>query len=392
MAAAGIRGGAEVKFSIIYEAQMVDTSRANEAQVFSDMVEQAKLADELGFDCIWSVEHHCLTQYAHLSAPESFLAFIAGATKNIHVGHGVVCLPFNMNHPIKVAERVATLDLLSKGRLHFGVGKGGTIQETGAFGTKMEDVTPQVDESMYLIPKMWMQETIEHHGLINIPERPIHPKPYQDPHPLMYMACTRDDSLDTAGSRGLGALVMGFTGPDEIHRKNEIYRAAWKNRKPEDQVGYRPNQHLAALCPAVILEDRERARRVGIRGQRFFAESIRYWYAGGEKPNIDDLDADAQLALLKKSEDNLVAYLGEEKIPVTVVQTDNYQVDEDAYGTIDQAIRYVERLEAAGADEILFLVQMGTIPHDVTMTTIRNIGEHLIPYFRKKHAVKEAAE
>src|SRR5476651_43951 len=107
----------------------------------------------MGFDCIWSVEHHCLTQYAHLSAPESFLAFIAGATTRIHVGHGVVCLPFKMNHPIKVAERVATLDLLSRGRLHFGVGKGGTIQETGAFDTKLEDVTPQVDESMYMIPR-----------------------------------------------------------------------------------------------------------------------------------------------------------------------------------------------------------------------------------------------
>ena len=120
-----------MKFSIIYEAQMVDTSRKNEAQVFLDIVEQSLLAEEMGFDVIWSVEHHSLTQYAHLSAPESFLAFVAGATKRIHVGHGVICLPFNMNHPIKVAERVATLDILSKGRLHFGVGKGGTRQETG---------------------------------------------------------------------------------------------------------------------------------------------------------------------------------------------------------------------------------------------------------------------
>ena len=76
-----------MKFSIIYEAQMVDTSRENEAQVFADMIEQCVLAEEMGFDVIWSVEHHCLTQYAHLSAPESFLAFVAGRTKRIHVGH-----------------------------------------------------------------------------------------------------------------------------------------------------------------------------------------------------------------------------------------------------------------------------------------------------------------
>src|SRR5882757_9192256 len=130
-----------MKFSLIYEAQMVDISRENEFQVFQDMVEQCLLAEQVGFDVIWSVEHHCLTQYAHLSAPESFLAFIAGATKRIHVGHGVVCLPFKMNHPIKVAERIATLDLLSQGRLHFGVGKGGTPQETGAFSTRLDEVT-----------------------------------------------------------------------------------------------------------------------------------------------------------------------------------------------------------------------------------------------------------
>jgi alkanesulfonate monooxygenase SsuD/methylene tetrahydromethanopterin reductase-like flavin-dependent oxidoreductase (luciferase family) len=375
-----------VKFSIIYEAQMVDTSRQNEAQVFQDMVDQCVLAEEMGFDCIWSVEHHCLTQYAHLSAPESFLAFIAGRTSRIHVGHGVVCLPFNMNHPIKVAERVATLDILSRGRLHFGVGKGGTVQETGAFGTPMDQVTPQVDESMYLIPKMWMQDEIEHHGLIDIPSRPIHPKPFQDPHPPMYMACTRDDSIVTAGSRGLGALVLGFSGPDEIARKNAIYRESYRNRKAEDQVGFRPTEHLAALCPAVILDDREKARRIGLRGQRFFGESIRYWYAGGEKPSVDDLDADAQIAEIKKSEEELVAYLGQEKIPIIDATTSNYHIEEDAYGTVDQAIRYVQRLVDAGADEILFMLQMGAIPHEVTMETIRNIGKHLIPHFHNKAA------
>ncbi len=378
-----------MKFSIIYEAQMVDVSRANEAQVFQDMVDQCLLAEEMDFDCIWSVEHHCLTQYAHLSAPESFLAFIAGATTRIHVGHGVVCLPFNMNHPIKVAERVATLDLLSRGRMHFGVGKGGTIQETGAFGTRMEDVTPQVDESMYLIPKMWMQDTIEHHGLINIPERPIHPKPFQDPHPLMYMACTREDSLRVAGSRGLGALVMGFNGPYEIAERSKVYRKAFAERKAEDQVGFRPNNHLAALCATVVLDDREKARRVGIRGQRFFAESIRYWYAGGEKPSVDDLNAEEQFAELKASEERLIAYLGEQAIPVTPDARGNYNIAEDAYGTPDDCIRHVEQLIEAGADEILFLVQMGTIPHEVTMETIRNIGKHVIPHFRAK---AEAAE
>jgi alkanesulfonate monooxygenase SsuD/methylene tetrahydromethanopterin reductase-like flavin-dependent oxidoreductase (luciferase family) len=382
------QGEASMKFSIIYEAQMVDTSRKNEAQVFHDIVDQSILAEEMGFDVIWSVEHHSLTQYAHLSAPESFLAFVAGATSRIHVGHGVICLPFNMNHPIKVAERVATLDILSKGRLHFGVGKGGTRQETGAFDTPMDMVTPQVDESMYMIPKMWMQDVFEHHGLIDIPPRPIHPKPYQDPHPPMYMACTREEALYVAGARGLGALVLGFSGPDEIAKKNAIYRKAFADRKAEDQVGYRPTNHLAALCPAIVLDDAEEARRIGFRGQLFFAKSIHYWYGNAPKPEVADLDAELLAQEVEQEKANFVARLGEDNIPVRPNATELYNVNH-AYGTVDTAIAYVERLEAAGADEILFLVQMGTVPHEASMETIRNIGEHLIPHFRRKAAVEE---
>jgi alkanesulfonate monooxygenase SsuD/methylene tetrahydromethanopterin reductase-like flavin-dependent oxidoreductase (luciferase family) len=379
-----------MKFSIIYEAQMVDTSRANEAQVFQDMVEQCLLAEEMGFDCIWSVEHHCLTQYAHLSAPESFLAFIAGRTTRIHVGHGVICLPFKMNHPIKVAERVATLDLLSRGRLHFGVGKGSTVQEAGAFDTKVEDVTAQVDEAMYMIPKMWLEGNFEHHSdIIDIPPRPIHPKPYQNPHPPMYMACTRDEALEVAGGRGLGALVLGFSGPDEIARKNTIYRKAFRERNPANQVGFRPNEHFAALCPTIILDDRAKARKVGLRGQRFFAESIIHWYGGGPAPSTDDIDADAIVKELERDKEEFVAFLGQEQIPVTELHTSNYHVEDDAYGNVADAIRQVERLKAAGADEILFLVQMGTVPHEATMETIRNIGRHLIPHFRSQSAAAE---
>ena len=381
-----------MKFSIIYEAQMVDTSRANEQAVFHQIVDQAKYAEEMGFDCIWCVEHTALTQYAHMSAPETVLAFIAGATDRIHVGHGVVCLPPAMNHPVKVAERIATLDILSKGRLHFGVGKGGTQQEAGTFGYNLEELQPMIDESMYLIPKIMVQDEIEHDGTyVKIPKRPIHPSPYQDPHPPMYMACTREHTLVAAGERGIGALVLGFSGPDEIAKKNAIYREAYRNRKPEDQVGFRPTEHLAALCAATVLDDREKARKIGLRGQRFFAESIAYWYQGGPLPTInEDLSAEEQEAILNQEKEQTIAYLSEEAIPVGDEHLSNYNVAQDAYGTPEDCIRYVQRLIDAGADEILFLFQMGGIPHDVIMETIRNIGEKVIPHFRAQAAAKQA--
>jgi len=372
-----------VKFSIIYEAQMVDTSRENEQKVFRDMVEQCLLAEELGFDTIWAVEHTALTQYAHMSAPETFLAFVAGRTSRIGIGHGVVCLPPAMNHPVKVAERIAMLDILSGGRVHFGMGKGGTQQEAGTFGYDMNDLPPMIEESMYLIPKIMKDGFVEHDGeFVKIPYRPIHPSPLQDPHPPLYMACTRPETLVAAGSRGIGALVMGFSGPENIAEKNAAYRQAFRERKPEQQVGFRPTEHLAALCPAVVLDDREKARRIGLRGQRFFVESIAYWYSGGEKPTAHNVAADENEAALHAGKEQIVAYLSAEKLTVDDASTNIYGVAQDAYGTPDDCINYVTQLFDAGADEILFIFQMGDIPHGVIMETIRNIGEKVIPHFR----------
>ncbi len=137
-----------MRFSLIYEAQTVDASRAGDHKVFDEIMEQVVLAEDMGFDVVWAVEHTALTNYAHMSAPETFLAFVAGRTQRIGIGHGVVCLPPAMNHPVKVAERIATLDILSGGRVHFGVGKGGTQQEAGTFGYDLNSLHPMIDESM----------------------------------------------------------------------------------------------------------------------------------------------------------------------------------------------------------------------------------------------------
>jgi hypothetical protein len=206
---------------------------------------------------------------------------------------------------------------------------------------------------MYLIPKIFVNEEIEHDGTyVKIPRRPIHPKPKQTPHPPLYYACTREATLQLAGSRGIGALVLGFSGPDEIARKNAIYREHFRNRKPEDQVGYRPTEHLAALCAACVLEDRDEARRIGLRGQRFFAEAIAHWYQGGPKPTVDEeLSAEEHAAVLARGKEQVITYLSEEKITAGDEHTSNYTVAQDAYGTPEDCIRYVTRLQEAGAGD-----------------------------------------
>lgn len=370
-----------MKFSMIFEAQMVDTSKASEQKVFHDCVEQAVLGEKMGFDCIWAVEHHCLTQYAHMSAPETFLAFVAGKTSTIRIGHGVVCLPFKMNHPIKVAERVATLDVLTNGRVNFGIGKGGTETEAGAFDVDIPDIDRQLETSARMIPQMWSSDVFSfENDIIRVPERRIHPKPMQEPHPPMFLACTRETTLNQAGEWGLGALCLGFGGPEDIAQKNEVYRAAVARRTEESQIPLQPVEHLSALCPAVVLDDGTEARAIGHRGQRFFTESINHFYQGGPAPQSPPEDEDAA-EYLKSQGEALVAYLHEEKIEAGTEATGLYNPNH-AYGTVPDAIGYVERLVDAGADEIMFLVQMGSVPQKAALRTIELLGTEVIPRFR----------
>src|SRR5919108_5260187 len=195
-------------FSLIYLAQTADVSRAGDARVLRDIEEQVLLAEELGFDVVWCVEHTALEQYAHMSAPETVLAYLAGRTSRIGLGHGVICLPPRMNHPVKVAERCATLDIVSRGRLHVGFGKGGTQQEAGTFGYELGELPPMIAEALALVPRLWTEDDWSYRGeFVDIAPRSLHPKPLQDPHPPLYLACTQNQTLVDAGSRGLGALV-----------------------------------------------------------------------------------------------------------------------------------------------------------------------------------------
>ncbi len=373
-----------MRFSLIYEAQVEDASPAGERAMFADILEQSLLAEELGFDVVWAVEHTALTHYAHMSAPETFLAYLAGRTTRIGLGHGVVCLPPQMNHPVKVAERIATLDVLSGGRVHFGMGKGATQQEAGTFGYELEALPPMIAESMHLIPRLFVEDEVEHHGeFIDLPNRPVHPKPLQDPHPPLYQACTGTESLLDAAARGIGALVLGFGGPGEVAAKNEAYRRAFAERRPEDQVGFAPNEHLAALCPAVVLDDGVEARRIGLRGQRFFLEAIAHWASDGATPLPDPSSWQEGTAVTGDGTEVVATRIGGELVTIDFSDPGQSLLNPNhAYGTVDDCLGYVEQLLEAGADEILFLNQMGTVPQWAMLETIRNIGEHVIPRFR----------
>ena len=137
-----------MQFGIFYEHQLprpwVDGA---ELKLFQDALDQVELADKLGIDYAWEVEHHFLEEYAHSSAPEVFLAACSQRTQRIRLGHGIVLMPPPYNHPARVAERIATLDLVSAGRVEWGTGESASLAELGGFGISVQDKQPMWHEA-----------------------------------------------------------------------------------------------------------------------------------------------------------------------------------------------------------------------------------------------------
>ncbi|MFF2505438.1 LLM class flavin-dependent oxidoreductase [Streptomyces sp. NPDC058067] len=373
-----------MKFSMIFEAQLADPTPENERRVIKDCVEQAVYAEEMGFDRVWAVEHHSLTQYAHMSASEIFLTWVAARTSRIRIGHGVVTMPFGYQHPVRVAERAAMLDVLSDGRVDIGAGRGATKQEMRMYGVDPDDTYPQMEEALRILSSAWREDEFEWHGSLDIGPGAILPRPVQGPHPPLFMACSKHDTLKLAAELGIGALVMGFAGADDVRTMRKVYDEAIATRTGERFVSDEANDHLSALCPTIVLDDADLALRLGTRGQRFFAESIAHWYGNSPAPTAYAEDED-HVAAMARDREELVARLHEANIPARPVDTGTFNA-EHAYGSAETAIGYVERLREIGVDEVMCLIQMGTVPQEACMETIRQWGEKVIPHFRALEA------
>src|SRR6185295_5357513 len=197
---------------------LADPTPEAERRAFRECVGQATLADALGYHAVWAVEHHGLSAYSHCSAPEILLGHIAALTKRIRLGHGVTLTPGRYNHPIRVAERIAVLDILSDGRADWGSGKSSTLVEQGAFEIDRAELDGQWREALTMIPRMWRPELFEWQGAhYHVPPTAILPKPVQQPHPPIFVACSRPETVVLAGTLGVGSL--NFTSGTDEHLK-----------------------------------------------------------------------------------------------------------------------------------------------------------------------------
>src|SRR3954453_4381415 len=207
-------GGTFMKFGIFYELQLPRPWQpGGELKLYQNALDQVELADRLGYDYAWEVEHHFLEEYSHSPAPEVFLAAASLRTKPIRLGHGIIQL--TTNHPARVAERVAALDLLSEGRVEFGIGEGASITELGPFDRTMAEKRAIWEDAVRCIIPMMREEGFEYDGPhFQFPLRNVLPKPLQKSHPPLWVACSQLETIEMAGRRGMGALGFQFLSAD----------------------------------------------------------------------------------------------------------------------------------------------------------------------------------
>lgn len=355
-----------MKFSIFFEMQISHPTRESERQTFLDCVEQAVFADQLGYHCVWEVEHHGLYEYSHSSAPEIFLSFIAARTKNIRVGHGVTLLPHRYNHPLRIAERIATLDILSGGRVNWGSGKSSSRVEQVAFENDLTQLHAQWDEAVEMIPQMWQTDVFEWKGkFFNIAPIQVIPKPVQKPHPPMFAACSKPDSAAAVGRHGLGALNFALGNDDYLVQKVADYKKAVEEANPK---GRQKNNHFACTPPTLVLDDDKKACEYGFRGARFFAESLaRYYFVGDRPTGYIDVPRDFMTPdELKEA----MSYRNAENSTLTAI-----------LGDPSAARETIQRFVKAGVDELICVMQMGTVPHELIMESLKTFAEKVMPHF-----------
>ncbi len=382
-----------MRFGIFYEHQLPRPwSEGAEHRLLTEALEQVELADRLGFDYVWEVEHHFLEEYSHSSAPEVFLAAASQRTRRIRLGHGIVQLPPAFNHPARVAERAATLDLVSDGRLELGTGESSSTMELGGFGIDRATKREQWAESLDVLARMLVEEPFRgHHGrFLDVPPRNVVPKPRQRPHPPLWVACSRRETILLAAEKGLGALSFSFAEAEEARRWVEEYEAVIASERCIP-AGFRVNAKVACVLPLMVHEDEEEAIERGLDGCHFFGYSLAYYYVfGGHRPGMSDIWADFEENRSRFGFDRQIASRTGTQLGAHLMEEGLGSL-RGAIGTPEQVRELVRRYEAAGVDQLIFVSQAGRNRHEHICESLELFATSVMPEFAERAGRLEAA-
>jgi alkanesulfonate monooxygenase SsuD/methylene tetrahydromethanopterin reductase-like flavin-dependent oxidoreductase (luciferase family) len=362
-----------MKFGIFIDLQLPRPWRkGDESKLFLEALEQVELADRLGIDYVWVQEHHFLEEYCHSSAPEIFLAACSQRTKNIRLGHGIVVMSPKFNHPARIAERLATLDIISGGRVEWGTGESGSRMELEGFGVDFVDKRPMWAEAVQETAKMMCTEPYPgfQGKYFSMPHRNVVPKPLQKPHPPIWAACSNRDSLKLAAHLGVGALTFAFINAEEAKFwVDEYYETFKRNCSP---IGQSVNPNVAMLTGFMCHQDHQTAIKRGQEGAQFFAFGLgHYWRDGTHVPGHTNLWDDFK------------------KKPVSVIQKmerERKKAGMRGIGSPKHLIEHFRALEETGVDQLILLQQSGSYHHEHICESLELFAAEVLPQFKEREA------
>jgi alkanesulfonate monooxygenase SsuD/methylene tetrahydromethanopterin reductase-like flavin-dependent oxidoreductase (luciferase family) len=373
-----------MRFGIFYEHQNPrpwDAER-DEHKLFKDALDQIEIADREGFDYVWEVEHHFLEEYSHSSAPEVFLAAASQRTKNIRLGHGIVQIPPGVNHPARVAERVATLDLVSDGRVDFGSGESSSAAELGGFGVDRERKREMWEDAIDAITRMFVEEPFAgwDSEFVRMPPRNVVPKPLQKPHPPLWVACSRRETIHFAARNGIGALSFSFVEPEDAGKWVAEYYDILDSEECVP-AGFAVNPNVSVVLPMMCHEDEQTAIDRGIDGAHFFGYSLAHYYGmGQQRPGVTSIWDEFQENRELRGFSREIIEADDAPLGVKLMQHGLGSL-RGAIGTPSQITELVRRYEAVGVDQVVFCMQAGPNRHEHICESLELFGEQVVPVF-----------
>ena len=347
--------------------------RAAEQKAYAEAIEQIRLADQLGFHCSWHVEHHFREGRSHSPAPEVLIGALSQATEQIRLGFGVTLMPHGFTAPVRVAEKVATADVLTGGRIDWGTGRSTPMEQT-AFGVDRDLSRDQWREAIEAVVEAWESEYFEFHGkYLDFPRRMVTPKPYQDPHPPCWMAATSDGSAEVAGSLGLGLLSFSILQPIERMAQHIAqYRAGAAQARPLTRVS---TNKVAAYTLVHCADSMEQAEANGIW------DSVWWWYK-----NLAEFTREWELPHLSREEQDQVFPLLKRQLDGDFDAREFDEADMIIVGDPERCLEKMLRYEELGVDQLICYVQFGQLEHEAVLRTIELLGTKVIPELQRREA------
>ena len=359
-----------MKFGLFYEHQLPRPWREDsEFELLSESLDQIELADRLGYDYAWAVEHHFLEEYSHCSAPEVFLGAASQRTSRIRLGHGVVQL--TTNDPARVAERAATLDLLSGGRVELGLGEAATTTELHPFGRRYRDKREVWEDAVRCILPMFYNDVWEYRGThFDFPARNVIPKPRQKPHPPLWVACSKLDTIRSAGRWGMGVLGFQFVSPEAARAWVHAYYNAYLH-EPRRLADYRPNPNVAVVSGFMCAPSDEQARRMA-DGYTFFQFALLYYGTHGPvAPGSVDLWNE---------------YLEWRRTP----EGERVKRGSGLIGSPETLRRKLRKFEESNVDQVILLAQAGNNRHADIVASLELFANEVMGEFQQRDEEHQA--